>query len=86
VVAENVRGLTNWNRGLVFNEVQVDLETSGFEVLPFLLPACAVNAPHRRDRIWFIAYSINGGYTHRLQVRKEKRFATHGNPFETDAQ
>ena len=57
VVGENVRGLTNWNGGLVFNEVQSDLEAAGYEVLPFLLPACAVNAPHRRDRIWFIAHS-----------------------------
>jgi DNA (cytosine-5)-methyltransferase 1 len=57
VVGENVRGLTNWNGGLVFDEVQADLETEGYKVLPFLLPACAVNAPHRRDRIWFVAYS-----------------------------
>lgn len=57
VVGENVRGLTNWNGGLVFDEVQADLEAEGYEVLPFLLPACAVNAPHRRDRIWFIAHS-----------------------------
>jgi DNA (cytosine-5)-methyltransferase 1 len=55
VVGENVRGLTNWNGGMVFNEVQADLEAEGYEVTPFLLPACAVNAPHRRDRIWFIA-------------------------------
>ena len=59
VVGENVRGLTNWNGGLVFDEVQAELEAQGYEVTPFLLPACAVNAPHRRDRIWFIAYSDN---------------------------
>ena len=58
VVGENVRGLTNWNGGLVFDEVQTELEIEGYEVLPFLLPACAVNAPHRRDRIWFIAYDV----------------------------
>jgi len=57
VVGENVRGLTNWNGGLVFDEVQSELEAEGYEVTPFLLPACAVNAPHRRDRIWFVAYS-----------------------------
>ena len=57
VVGENVRGLTNWNGGLVFDEVQAELEAEGYEVTPFLLPACAVNAPHRRDRIWFIAYN-----------------------------
>jgi DNA (cytosine-5)-methyltransferase 1 len=56
-VGENVRGLTNWNGGLVFDEVQSELEAQGYEVLPFLLPACAVNAPHRRDRIWFVAHS-----------------------------
>jgi DNA (cytosine-5)-methyltransferase 1 len=56
IVGENVRGLTNWNGGMVFNEVQADLEAQGYEVTPFLLPACAVNAPHRRDRIWFVAY------------------------------
>jgi DNA (cytosine-5)-methyltransferase 1 len=57
VVGENVRGLTNWNGGLVFDEVQAELEAIGYEVLPFLLPACAVGAPHRRDRIWFIAHT-----------------------------
>lgn len=59
VVGENVSGLTNWNGGLVFDQVQADLENEGYEVLPFLLPACAVNAPHRRDRIWFVAYSVS---------------------------
>jgi len=59
VVGENVRGLTNWNGGVVFDEVQADMEDEGYEVTPFLLPACAVNAPHRRDRIWFVAYSMH---------------------------
>src|ERR1051325_7872760 len=55
VVGENVRGLTNWKGGVLFDEVKADLEAEGYEVLPFLLPAAGVNAPHRRDRIWFIA-------------------------------
>jgi DNA (cytosine-5)-methyltransferase 1 len=59
VVGENVRGLTNWNGGMVFDEVQADLEAEGYEVTPFLLPACAVNAPHRRDRIWFVSRLIS---------------------------
>lgn len=57
IVGENVLGLVNWSGGLVFHEVQADLEAAGYEVQPFLLPAAAVNAPHRRDRIWFVAYS-----------------------------
>jgi DNA (cytosine-5)-methyltransferase 1 len=61
VVGENVRGLTNWNGGVVFEEVCVDLESCGYEVQPILLPACAVGAPHRRDRVWFVAYSKNIG-------------------------
>ena len=65
VVGENVRGLTNWNGGMVFDEVQSDLEAQGYEVLPFLLPACAVNAPHRRDRIWFVAYRNSNGLNER---------------------
>jgi DNA (cytosine-5)-methyltransferase 1 len=57
IVGENVYGLTNWNGGLVFNEVQTDLEAEGYEVQPVLLPAASVNAPHNRQRVWFIAYS-----------------------------
>ena len=59
VVGENVRGLTTWNGGLVFDEVQADLEAEGYEVLPFLLPASGVNAPHERYRIWFVAYAAS---------------------------
>jgi DNA (cytosine-5)-methyltransferase 1 len=61
VVGENVPGLINWSGGLVFNEVQADLEAEGYEVRAFVLPACAVNAPHRRDRIWFVAYADDKG-------------------------
>ena len=59
VVGENVFGLVNWDGGLVFHEVQTDLEAAGYEVFPYVLPACSVNAPHRRDRVWFVAYSNN---------------------------
>ena len=55
VVGENVLGLVNWNDGLVFEEVLSDLESEGYRVQPFILPACSINAPHRRDRVWFIA-------------------------------
>ena len=57
IVGENVRGLTNWNEGVVFDEVLSDLEAEGYTVQSFLLPACAVDAPHRRDRIWIVAHS-----------------------------
>jgi DNA (cytosine-5)-methyltransferase 1 len=85
IVAENVRGIVNWERGMVFDKVQADLEAQGYEVLPFLLPACAINANHRRDRIWFIAYSKsspriyeNKNEGQNSQALQEKRF--NGNP------
>ena len=62
VVGENVLGLVNWNGGLVFDEVQADLEAEGYEVQPFILPAASVgNCPHKRDRVWFVAYSDHKG-------------------------
>lgn len=60
IVGENVGGLVSWNGGMVFEEVQTDLENEGYEIQPVILPACAIGAWHRRDRVWFIAHSING--------------------------
>lgn len=34
-----------------------DLEREGYTVQPLLIPACAVGAPHRRDRVWFVAHA-----------------------------
>ena len=56
VVGENVLGLVDWNNGLVFQEVCLDLETEGYEVQPFILPASGKGAPHQRYRVWFVAY------------------------------
>lgn len=55
VVAENVRGILSIEGGLVFEQVCLDLESEGYEVQPFVIPAVAKNAPHRRDRVWFVA-------------------------------
>jgi DNA (cytosine-5)-methyltransferase 1 len=37
------------------------LEAIGYEVQPVIIPACAVNAPHRRDRVWIVAHSNRTG-------------------------
>jgi len=57
VIAENVFGIVNIDGGMVFEQVCVDLENQGYQVQPFIIPAAAKNAPHRRDRCWFVAYS-----------------------------
>ena len=75
VVGENVRGLTNWNGGMVFDEVCAELESYGYQVAPIIIPACSVNAPHKRERIWFVAYAESvrrdGGGGRRGQDLKE---------------
>lgn len=75
VVGENVPGLLNWNWGVVLDEIKTDLESQGFEVFPpCVLPACGVNAPHRRDRVWIIAYSGSNG--HKPGRSSKDRFKT----------
>lgn len=39
----------------VVETVCSDLEREGYAVQPFVIPACAVGAPHQRDRVWFVA-------------------------------
>ena len=80
VVGENVLGLVNWNDGLVFNEVQVELEAEGYKVQAFILPAAGVNAPHQRYRVWFVAYSDKIGFSTKMEngeLGRQFGFAKH---------
>jgi DNA (cytosine-5)-methyltransferase 1 len=52
-VGENVPGIIN----LALDQVCTDLESLGYAVWPVCLPACAVDAPHIRQRIWILAYA-----------------------------
>ncbi len=49
-----------------------DLEREGYAVQPFVIPACAVGAPHRRDRVWFVAHRADTGLE-TLQCGREDR-------------
>ena len=51
-LGENVPGLIN----MALDQVCTDLEGLGYEVWPVCVPACAVDAPHLRQRIWIVAY------------------------------
>ena len=58
VIGENVSGILSIDGGMVIEQVLSDLENAGYETLPPLtIPACAVDAPHRRDRVWIVAHS-----------------------------
>ena len=54
VVGENVAGILNMG----FEDMLLELEGQGYRTETLIIPACAVNAPHRRDRVWIIANSI----------------------------
>jgi len=82
IVGENVYGIVNWSDGMVFEEVQDELENEGYTVQPYILPAAGVNAPHQRYRVWFVAYAINKGLQRAERgespnkKRESKRFVT----------
>lgn len=82
VVGENVYGFVNWSKGLVFEQVCADLENEGYAVQPFILPACAVDAPHRRDRVWIVAHRDDAG----SENSREERFRTDSHNDASDAE
>ena len=61
---ENVAG--HISMGL--DEVLSDLEVEGYTAWTVVIPACAVDAPHRRDRVWIVAR-----YTYGCDDREERR-------------
>lgn len=56
-VFENPTGILSLQGGVPFEDILVALETEGYEVQPFIIPACAVNAPHKRERVFIVAHS-----------------------------
>lgn len=40
------------------DKICADLEAEGYSVQPIVIPACAIGAPHRRDRVWIVARRI----------------------------
>jgi DNA (cytosine-5)-methyltransferase 1 len=75
IIAENVTGIV----AMELDNILADLEREGYESQSFIIPACAANAPHRRDRLWIIANAMrkrcdNGLYyweSRYLQKNKE---------------
>lgn len=55
VLGENVAGIIN----MALDQVLSDLEGIGYETQAFLIPACSVNAPHRRNRVFIVAQDTN---------------------------
>lgn len=53
IIGENVAGFVN----MELERSIFDLESENYEVQSFIIPACAVEAPHRRDRVWIVAHT-----------------------------
>lgn len=53
------------------DEICEGLEREGYAVQPFVVPACAVGAPHRRDRIWIVARRIQDPVAHSADAKSE---------------
>jgi len=54
---------------MALDDVLSDLENEGYACQAFVIPACAVNAPHKRDRVWIVAHSA--GYRMDGPARKD---------------
>jgi len=64
VLGENVAGII----GMELDAVLSDLEAIGYATRPFIIPACGVDARHRRNRVWVVAYD---------DKRQSARFGQH---------
>ena len=53
VIGENVAHFTK----MAFFRTKTDLESEDCRLQPFIIPACAIGAPHKRDRLWLIAHA-----------------------------
>ncbi|MEC1271528.1 DNA (cytosine-5-)-methyltransferase [Bacillus subtilis] len=79
VVGENVANFAN----MELDRTLFDLESAGYKGQSFIIPACAVDAKHRRDRTFVVAYSDSFGRHNREHHREKRQF--HGE-FHRDSQ
>ena len=62
------------------DKICADLEAEGYSVQPFVIPACSVGAPHRRDRVWIVAHTQCDGHSsqghgnQRARAKKSKKW------------
>ena len=54
-IFENPTGILSLKGGFLFENLLLALEDQGYAVQAFIIPACAIGAPHRRDRVWIVA-------------------------------
>lgn len=72
IIGENVPGIINT---MEFEQCFIDLESEGYETQAFIIPACAKDAKHRRDRVWIVGKSgrLRGSDKYKTIQEKNKR-------------
>jgi len=78
-VFENVHG----HIAMGLDQVLADLESEGYSTRTFVVPACGVNAPHKRDRLWIVAHSE---LAYSVSIRRGRRNSTRRETGERDVQ
>jgi DNA (cytosine-5)-methyltransferase 1 len=81
IIGENVAGIVN----LALDQVLFDLENENYAVQAFVIPAAAVQAPHRRDRVWIVGHDAADTHSQRAHGRgihenrglHQRSFSTH---------
>ena len=89
VVGENVQGIVNMSEGKVLQGIHNDLETIGYEVQTFIIPASSQGAWHKRSRIWIVAansQSIRSGKCRNFnkEKRNQESISTQSNSSSSD--
>ena len=54
-----------------------DLEASNYETQSFIIPASAVGAPHRRERVWIIANAVREQRSIRNNIEQNRKLSSH---------
>ena len=55
LLSEDHRVIETEEQRFVIDRICEDLEQAGYSVQPLVIPACSIGAPHKRDRVWFVA-------------------------------
>ena len=66
---DDLRGRYELRETFTLQRICTDLESHGYAVQPVLVPACAVGAPHRRDRVFIVARRIASDTDNRADRR-----------------
>ena len=75
VIGENVQGIINIEEGMVLRQVQNDLDSQGFKVQCFIIPASGIGAWHNRNRVWILACNISNTNSIRHRMGNSTRCA-----------